>query len=263
MGTTYGVAKGASLVDLKVLQRSGSGYQSDFISAIDDLASLKRANPSGKYVLNASLGGPFYQPVNSALAALVATGVTAVVAAGNNDPDACSISPASEPSVITVGSTDQTDARSDFSDIGTCLDLFAPGSSILSATNTGDSDTAILSGTSMASPHVAGVAAVMLQLGFNPMVDLVNFATADVVTDPGPGSPNLLVYLPKAYVPGSPTDSPTTRRPTVNPTPRPTPTPYTRWPTSAPTREGCFNWIQDGFSSITGFLSGRNKADSP
>jgi serine protease len=146
-----------------------------------------------------SLGGGVSSALDTAVNNLHNANVTIAVAAGNSNTDACNSSPARAVNAITTGATTSTDARSSFSNIGTCLDLFAPGSSILSAWYTSNTATAALSGTSMASPHVAGVAALYKQA--NPSASsttirnaIVNNATSNVVTNAGTGSPNRLLY---------------------------------------------------------------------
>ncbi len=194
-GTTYGVAKGATIHPVRVLGCTGSGTNSGVIAGIDWVAQ-NRVLPA---VANMSLGGGASQATDDAIARLTNAGVTVVVAAGNSNDNACNYSPARAPSAITVGSTTSTDARSSFSSFGTCLDIFAPGSSILSAWYTGTSATNTISGTSMASPHVAGVAA--LYLANNPSATpsqvttaIINNSTPNKVTSPGTGSPNRLLY---------------------------------------------------------------------
>jgi serine protease len=195
-GTTYGVAKGVTLHPVRVLDCGGSGTWAGVIAGIDWVAA-NRVLPA---VANMSLGGGANASVDTAVANLTNAGVTVAVAAGNNSSDACSFSPARAPSAITVGSTTSTDAASSFTNWGTCLDIFAPGSSITSSWNTGNSATNTISGTSMASPHVAGAAA--LYLASNPSASpatvrnaLVANATPSKVTGiPGSGSPNLLLY---------------------------------------------------------------------
>lgn len=194
-GSTYGVAKSALLRGVRVLNCSGSGSTSGVIAGVDWVRN-NRVNPA---VANMSLGGGASTALDSAVNNLSNSGVAIAVAAGNSNANACNSSPARAANAITVGSTTSTDARSSFSNYGTCLDLFAPGSSILSAWYTSNTATATLSGTSMASPHVAGVAALYKQA--NPSASaatirnaIVNNATANVVTNAGTGSPNRLLY---------------------------------------------------------------------
>ena len=146
-----------------------------------------------------SLGGGFSSAINTAVANAIADGVSFVVAAGNDNVDACTVSPASAPAALTVGATTYTDARASYSNWGTCLDLFAPGSQVLSTYATSDTALHVENGTSMASPHVAGVVATYLQ-SFKTatpaaVADAVrNSATSNKVTNPGAGSPNKLLY---------------------------------------------------------------------
>ena len=194
-GTTHGVAKGVTIHPVRVLGCTGSGTNAGVIAGIDWVAQ-NRVLPA---VANMSLGGGASQATDDAIARLSNAGVTVVVAAGNSNDDACNYSPARAPSAITVGSTTSTDARSSFSSFGTCLDIFGPGSSITSAWYTSTTATNTISGTSMASPHVAGVAA--LYLANNPSATpaqvttaLINNSTPNKVTSPGTGSPNRLLY---------------------------------------------------------------------
>ena len=194
-GTLYGLAKGAKISPIRVLDCNGSGTNSGVIAGMDWVV----ANHVKPAVANMSLGGGASTATDDAVARMTNAGVTVVVAAGNDNANACNYSPARAPSAITVGSTTSTDARSSFSNWGTCLDIFGPGSSILSAWHTSSTATNTISGTSMASPHVAGVAA--LYLADNPSATpaqvttaLLNASTINKVTSPGTDSPNRLVY---------------------------------------------------------------------
>jgi len=194
-GSTYGVAKSALLRGVRVLDCNGSGSTSGVIAGVDWVTN-NHINPA---VANMSLGGGASSALDTAVNNLSNSGVPVAVAAGNSNANACNSSPARAANAITTGSTTSTDARSSFSNFGTCLDIFAPGSSILSAWFSSDTATATLSGTSMASPHVAGVAALYKQA--NPSASattvrnaIVNNATTNVVTNAGTGSPNRLLY---------------------------------------------------------------------
>jgi len=194
-GSTYGVAKSALLRGVRVLDCNGSGSNSGVIAGVDWV----RNNHIAPAVANMSLGGGISSALDTAVNNLHNANVTIAVAAGNSNTNACNSSPARAANAITVGSTTTTDARSSFSNFGTCLDLFAPGSGIQSSWFSSDTATATLSGTSMASPHVAGVAALYKQA--NPSASsttirnaIVNNATTNVVTNAGTGSPNRLLY---------------------------------------------------------------------
>ena len=202
-GSTWGVAKGVSLIPVRVLDCNGSGSWSGVIAGIDWVAG-STLRPA---VANISLGGGVSSSVNAAVAGAVSKGVTMVVAAGNNNDDACLYSPASEPSAITVGATDISDARASYSNYGTCLDIFAPGTNITSAWNTSTTATNTISGTSMATPHITGVAA--LALAANPtaspaavMSFLTSKATVGRLSSVGTGSKNLLAFSLAAGMPG-------------------------------------------------------------
>ena len=175
-GTTYGVAKGANLYSFKVLDSTGSGTFGQAMAAVDDIMTLKQQT-GRKIVINMSLGGTKYDPMNDIVDQASAAGVVVVVAAGNDGVDACTQSPSSAVSAITVGATEQNDDIASFSNDGPCVDIYAPGRTILSTFT--DGATAItLSGTSMAAPHVAGAAAMYLQAGKNPAVDMISDATS-------------------------------------------------------------------------------------
>jgi subtilisin family serine protease len=194
-GAAHGVAKEVTLVPVRVLDCEGRGTVSGVIAGVDWVTQY-RVLPA---VANMSLGGGASSSLDTAVANSIAAGVTYAVAAGNSDADACTASPARVPAALTVGATDIADARASYSNWGTCLDVFAPGSGITSAWHTDDAATAQISGTSMASPHVAGVAALILQAtpGLAPVdvaAQVTTTATSGAVTATGTGSPNLLLY---------------------------------------------------------------------
>ena len=205
-GTLYGVAKSATLHSVRVLGCNGSGSTSGVIAGVDWVT----ANHVDPAVANMSLGGGASTALDDAVRNSIAAGVTYALAAGNSNVSACTQSPARVTQAITVGSSTNVDARSSFSNFGTCVDLFAPGSSITSAWGTSDTATNTISGTSMASPHVAGVAA--LYLADNPGASpsavhaaIVNNASVNKLTSIGTGSPNRLLY---SLFSGTPVDSP-------------------------------------------------------
>jgi subtilisin family serine protease len=194
-GRTYGVAKGALLRGVRVFQCSGSSSNSTIIAGIDWVT----ANHVKPAVANLSLGGGYSQATNDAVTRLANAGVFVAVAAGNENQNACNVSPASAPGVTTVASSTRADAKSSFSNYGSCVDLYAPGSSITSAWYTSTTATNTISGTSMATPHVAGVAALYKAArgeASQATIDawLKNNATANVVTGNVTGTPNRLLF---------------------------------------------------------------------
>jgi subtilisin family serine protease len=158
-GTTYGVAKAAKLYAVRVLDCSGYGAYSDVIAGVE-WVTQNRQLPA---VANMSLGGALSRAVNDAVANSIKAGVTYAVAAGNSHTDACAVSPASTPAALTVAASDQTDHNATFTNLGSCVDVFAPGVGIPSDWNTATTATKVLSGTSMSSPHMTGAAALYLQ----------------------------------------------------------------------------------------------------
>jgi subtilisin family serine protease len=194
-GTTFGVAKEVTLHPVRVLNCQGSGTTAQVVAGIDWVEQ----NHFDPAVANLGFGGAPDVVLDTAVDNLIASGVTVVVGGGNSTESACNVSPARVPAAITVGATAITDARASFSNFGTCLDIFAPGSEIRSDWNLSDTDTETLSGAQMGAAHVSGAAALYLE-GFPSASTvlvrdaLVQNATPGVVTGPGSGSPNLLLY---------------------------------------------------------------------
>lgn len=193
-GSTYGVAKNVSLVPIRILGCDGSGASSNVIAGLDWI--LK--NGKKPAVVNMSLGGGASTSLDSAVENLFNNGYVMVAAAGNSNTDACNSSPARVSKAITVAATDSTDTRASYSNYGSCVDIFAPGSQINSAWIGSNTATKVLNGTSMATPHVAGVVAEMLQSTptATPQTistNLLNQASSNVVKNPS-GSPNRLLY---------------------------------------------------------------------
>jgi subtilisin family serine protease len=194
-GSTYGVAKGALLRGVKVLNCAGSGTISAIIAGVDWV----RVNHIKPAVANMSIGGGFSSSLNTAVNNLANAGVFVAVAAGNNNGNACNNSPSSAANATTVMSSTSSDAKSSFSNWGSCAHLYAPGSSITSAWYTSNTATNTISGTSMASPHVAGVAA-LYKSAFGDASSstirtwIINNSTTGVITGNPSGTPNRLLY---------------------------------------------------------------------
>jgi len=199
-GSTYGVAKSADLVSVRVVACNGNGSASDAIAGVDFVTNEKIAHPAFPMVANMSVHYGFVQSLNDAVSNSISNyGVVYAIAAANDAADACDDSPGSTPEAITVGATDRNDQFAGFSNFGSCVDLNAPGVDILSDFNGSNTDTEILSGTSMASPHVAGTAALYLSAHTSATPSevrsaLTGNATQNVITGLPAETPNLLLY---------------------------------------------------------------------
>jgi subtilisin family serine protease len=208
-GARYGVAKGVTLVAVKVLNCAGSGSWAGVTAGVDWVTAHHGAGVPA--VANMSLGGSGSNTtLENAVRNSIADGVVYAIASGNSNADACNFTPARVAEAITVNASTRTDARASFSNYGTCTDIFAPGQDITSAWHTSDTATNTISGTSMAAPHVAGAAALVL--GANPGLNpagvanvLYNNATLNKITNPGAGSPNLLLSVENSAPAGTAT----------------------------------------------------------
>ncbi|WP_234314008.1 MULTISPECIES: S8 family peptidase [unclassified Streptomyces] len=200
-GETYGVAKGVSLVGVKVADCRGSAPLSAILKGVDWVVKDAAKAPTTPAVANMSIGGSRSRALDAAVTRAVAKGITVTVAAGNDGKNACGGSPAAVPQALTIGATDAEDRRAPFSDHGPCVDLSAPGVRITSAWKDSATATARASGTSMAAPHVAGVAALILARGTartpaQVSEELLRSAVSDRITGLPAGTPNLLLHTP-------------------------------------------------------------------
>ena len=197
-GSTYGVATSATIVPVRVLDCNGSGSISNVLAGLEWILS-DRAGAQNPAVVNMSLGGDPSSALDAQVEKLLSAGLLTVVAAGNAGRDACRTSPARVPGALVVGATDEYDVRASFSNYGACVDLFAPGTNMLSASIAGNSAASVSNGTSAAAPLVAGTAALWLQQYPQASPGVVSQtvaakATHDVLSGLDTDSPNRLLY---------------------------------------------------------------------
>lgn len=231
--STFGVAKAVTLVPVRVLDCNGSGTISGVIAGIDWVSSQSNG---GLRVANMSLGGVASTAIDTAVNALINKGVTVVVAAGNNSANACNYSPARVPAAITVAASTNSDGFASYSNRGSCVDIIAPGSSIQSTWHTSTTATSTISGTSMASPHVAGTVALFFQqFGYLSPAQmdqkLKEIASKSVISSVPAGTSNLFLFTAPVVAtnpaPAEPevAPAPTTPTPEASTSPSPSPSP--------------------------------------
>jgi subtilisin family serine protease len=197
-GTTFGVAKSATLVSVRALDCTGAGSISSILAGLDWILQDHAQSPRPS-VVNMSLGGDASSALDAEVNQVISSGMTTVVAAGNQNRDACTVSPARVAAALTVGASTETDARASFSNYGGCIDLFAPGTSIISDWYTSPTATAVSSGTSSSAPFVAGVAALTLEkfpdaTPSSVVQTVLSQATLDVLTGLDTATPNRLLF---------------------------------------------------------------------
>nr|CAG8532872.1 109_t:CDS:1 [Entrophospora candida] len=203
-GKTFGVAKKCNLLAVKVLAADGSGTNTDVVNGMLHVLSQHKKDSNKNTVVSMSLGGGFSQAINDIVQRLTSAGIHVVVAGGNDSADACGDSPASAPSAITVGATeDKSDQITDFSNFGKCIDMFAPGRNIKSATFDDNNGSVVFSGTSQATPHVSGTIALIIAKEGNASPSsmaskLISLSTKGVVDGLDDTTPNRFLRVPSA-----------------------------------------------------------------
>ncbi|MHC6591154.1 S8 family serine peptidase [Arthrobacter sp. C152] len=197
-GSVYGMAKSATLIPVRALACDGTGLYSDVIAGLDWVAANHRDGTPA--VVNLSIGGPASNTLDAAVQSVIGDGIPAIIAAGNSAVDACTTSPSRVPAAVTVAASDSSDRQASFSNFGSCVDLYAPGVGITSTWYTSSTATASLSGTSMATPHVAGAAALLLSQ--NPSLTPSQVAAAlnsssvtGTISNASSGTPNRLLHV--------------------------------------------------------------------